>query len=141
MSLKWIVLDVRHDSQCGFQISLDPQMWYEILEIIHFYLNLIAHCSEFLGYKTNPGNNRGRLKRWLIDHLGVLDKFSYGEHKDISLYFRGGLTIELWWRDKNAKNLSMSVHTKTTVSLLTLISQSIVWQWVHFIWTKCGEKT
>jgi hypothetical protein len=24
------------------------------------------------------------------------------------------------------------------VSHLTLISQAIVWQWVHFNWTKCG---
>jgi hypothetical protein len=60
-------------------------------------------CSKFLGYKTNLGNNQGRLKRWLIYHLGVLDKFSYEKHKDISLYFRLGLIIELRIRDKHAK--------------------------------------
>jgi hypothetical protein len=95
-------------------------------------------CSEFLGSKTNPGNNQGRLKRWLIYHLGVLDKFGYGKHKEISYYFRLWMAIGLWIRDKNAKKLSLSIHAKVIVSHLTLISQAIVWQWVHFNWTKCG---
>jgi hypothetical protein len=54
--------------------------------------------------------------------------FGYGKYMDISLYFWLGLTIELWLRDKNAKNLSMSVHAIVAVSHLTLIFQSMVWQ-------------
>ena len=36
--------------------------------------------------------------------------------------------------------LSMSVHAILTSTHLTLITETIVWQWVHFDWTKCGAQ-
>ena len=46
---------------------------------------------------------------WFVYRLGVLDKFDYGKHKDISLYFRLRPTIGLWVNDKNIKS---SLHVK-----------------------------
>ena len=32
-------------------------------------------CSLVFGHKQTQGNNQGRLKKWLVYRLGVLDKF------------------------------------------------------------------
>ena len=44
----------------------------DIDQIVHVQKDM---CSKFFGYKQTHGNNKGRLKMWLIYRLGVLDKF------------------------------------------------------------------
>ena len=52
------------------------------------------------GYKQTHKNTHGRLKGWLVYHLGVSYKVYQGKCLVIPIYFGFRLTIQLWVRDK-----------------------------------------